>query len=155
MPMRLLTDYLMQENIQYIATNHPPSYTAMETAQSAHVPGKELIKTVIVNMDGMLAMAILPATEELDLERLKQLAQARSISLAKEEEFSDRFPLCETGGMPPFGNLFGMDVYCDPCWDEDETIAFNAGSHTEIVMMCFGDYIKTVKPILGTIRRLH
>src|SRR5690606_21159845 len=111
------------------------TFTSQETAASAHVPGRELAKTVIVRLDGRLAMAVLPATERLDLELLRTETGAAEARLADEDEFRGRFSECELGAMPPFGNLFDMDVYVENALEDDERIAFNAGTHSEIMRM--------------------
>lgn len=56
------------------------------------------------------------------------------------------FPECEIGAMPPFGNLFGMDVYVAKSLAEDHKIAFNAGSHTELIQMAYRDFERLVQP---------
>ena len=48
--------------------------------------------------------------------------------------------------MPPFGNLYGMDVYIAPKLAADEEIAFNAGSHTELMKLRYSDFDRLVKP---------
>jgi Ala-tRNA(Pro) deacylase len=132
--------------VKYVTISHSAAYTAQEIAASAHVPGRELAKTVIVKVDGKMAMAVLPASFKVDLQHLKEAAGAKSVELASEREFRDMFPGCETGGMPPFGNLYGMDVYVSGKLAEDAEIAFNAGSHTELVKLAYKDFDRLVKP---------
>ena len=135
MPVKKLKEFLDSNQVKYATISHSAAYTAQEIAASAHVPGKELAKTVMVKIDGKMAMAVLPASFKVDLEHLKEAAGAEHVELAGEREFRDMFPGCETGGMPPFGNLYGMDVYVSAKLAEDTEIAFNAGSHTELVRM--------------------
>ena len=146
MPLSLLREYLDRNRIQYLVISHSVAYTAQGIAALTHTPGKELAKTVIVMVDGRLAMAVVPASFRVDLKRLKQHLGADSVELASEYEFRDRFPDCETGSMPPFGNLYNMDVFVDQTLAEDKEIAFNAGSHRELVRMKFGDFRDLVKP---------
>ena len=91
-------------------------------------------------------MAVLPASYDIDLSSLRVATGARSVSLAKESEFKDRFPECEIGAMPPFGNLYGMAVYVDESLTKDKDIAFNAGSHNELLQVCYADFERLVKP---------
>ncbi len=150
MPAKKLKEFLDSHKVQYTAISHSPTYTAQEIAAAAHVPGKELAKTVIVKVDGKMAMAVLPATQKIDFDGLKKAVGARSVELATEQEFADRFPECEPGAMPPFGNLYGMDVYVADSLAEDEEIAFNAGSHTELFRLAYVDFEKLVQPkVLG------
>jgi Ala-tRNA(Pro) deacylase len=148
MPLERLKEYLDSQKINYVSIVHYEKYTAQEVAESAHVPGKELAKTVIVKVDGKTAMAVLPASQKIDLDLLKAAVGAREVGLANEEEFRDMFPDCETGAMPPFGNLYGMDVYVEGSLAEDEEIAFNAGSHIDLIRMSYKDFARLVKPKL-------
>src|SRR5581483_4303591 len=129
-----------------VVITHSPAHTAQEIAASAHIPGREMAKTVIVKLDGRMAMAVLPASELIDLDLLADAAYAQRGELADEDEFRDRFPDCELGAMPPVGNLYGMDVYVAEELTQDEEIAFNAGSFTELVRMSYADFARLVKP---------
>jgi Ala-tRNA(Pro) deacylase len=146
MPVEALREFLDRNRIKYVVISHSPAHTAQEIAASAHIPGREMAKTVIVKIDGRLAMAVLPASELVDLDLLADAAFARRLELAEEEEFGDRFPDCQLGAMPPFGNLYGMDVYVAESLAEGDEIAFNGGSFTELVRMAYADYARLVKP---------
>jgi len=146
MPLQKLREFLDQNSVRYVSISHSPAYTAQEIAASAHIPGQELAKTVIVKLDGDMAMAVLPASFQVDLEDLRAAAGAGAVELATEEEFKGLFPGCEPGAMPPFGNLWDMPVFACETLAEDEEIAFNAGSHTELVKLSFADFAKLVEP---------
>ncbi|MBW1676584.1 MAG: YbaK/EbsC family protein [Deltaproteobacteria bacterium] len=146
MPVKKLKEYLDSYHIKYVTISHSPVYTAQEIAASAHIPGKELAKTVMVKIDGRMAMAVLPASYKVDLDLLKKAAGASSVELASEEEFKDIFPDCEIGAMPPFGNLYGMDVFVASSLAEDGEIAFNAGSHSELIRLAYKDFERLAKP---------
>jgi len=146
MPVRRLKEFLDSQQIKYVTISHSPAFTAQQIAAAAHVPGKELAKTVMVLVDGKMAMAVLPASLRVDLDHLQEIIGARRIELADERSFRDKFPECEVGAMPPFGNLYGMDVYVADSLAEDDEIAFNAGSHTELIRMAYADFERLVKP---------
>ena len=146
MPVRKLREFLDSQQVKYVTIKHSPAYTAQEIAASAHVRGKELAKTVIVTLDGQMAMAVLPASRKVGFDLLGQATGAESVQLASEQAFRDMFPGCEVGAMPPFGNLYGMDVYASKLLAEDEEIAFNAGSHTELIRLAYKDFERLVKP---------
>ncbi len=146
MPVNRLKDFLDSNKIKYTTISHSPAYTAQQIAASAHIPGKEMAKTVVVKLDGKMAMAVLPASLKVDFDLLKQAVGASKVELAGEQEFKDMFPECEVGAMPPFGNLYGMDVFVAQRLTEDEDIAFNACSHKELIRMTFKDFEKLVKP---------
>src|SRR5262249_29284499 len=145
-PTKKLREFLDHEGVPYVASSHPVAYTAKEIATLTHISNKELAKTVIVKIDSALAMAVLPASYEVDLSLLRAATRARSVSLAKEAEFKDRFPECEIGAMPPFGNLYGMAVYVDESFTKAKDIAFNAGSHIELLQVSYADFERLVKP---------
>ena len=146
MPIQQLKDFLDERGVKYVVISHSPAITAQEIAASAHVPGRELAKTVLVKLDGEMAMAVLPASYQVNLERLAEAAGARQAELATEEEFGGRFPQCELGAMPPFGNLYDMRVYVARGLQEDDEIAFNAGSHSELIRLRYEDFEKLVQP---------
>lgn len=146
MPTQQLKSFLDSNHVKYRTITHSPEYTAQEIAASAHIPGKELAKTVIVKLDGKFAMAVLPASRHVSLTRLKEAIHARDAELASEDEFAKLFPDCELGAMPPFGNLYDMPVYAEKQLTEDEEIAFSAGSHTELVQLAFSDFNELVHP---------
>lgn len=146
MPVKKLKDFLNQNKIKYVSIKHSPAYTAQEIAASAHISGKNIAKTVVIKIDGKMAMAVLPANFLVDIDLLRETTGAEYIELASEKEFKDLFPDCELGAMPPFGNLYDMDVYAAKVLAEDDQIAFNAGSHTELIQMSYKDFESIVKP---------
>lgn len=126
--------------------SHSVAFTAKEIAALTHLSNKELAKTVIVRIDGTMAMAVLPASYDVDLVALRAAIGAKSVTLAKESEFKDRFPECDIGAMPPFGNLYGMAVYVDESLTKDKDIAFNAGTHEELLQVSYADFARLVNP---------
>jgi len=146
MPTQKLKDYLDQHEIHYVTISHSPAYTAQRIAEVTKIPGKELAKTVIVKIDDEFAMAVLPASRRVNLEHLQEAIGADEVSLSSEKEFNELFPDCEVGAMPPFGNLYDMGVYVAEQLTEDEEIAFNAGSHSELVKMSYNDFANLVTP---------
>ena len=146
MPVKTLKSFLDKEKIKYVSIVHSPAYTAQEVAASAHITGRELAKTVIVQLDGEMAMAVLPANRKIVLQDLREVTGADQVKFVAEEEFKKKFPDCETGAMPPFGNLYGMEVYAAASLAENEAIAFNAGSHTEVIKLAYKDFERLVRP---------
>ena len=146
MQLTKIKEFLDGNKIKYEIMVHSSAFTAQKVAANAHIPGKEFAKTVIIKVDGKMAMAVLPATYKVDFDHLKKALGKEKIRLAYEQEFMDKFPDCEVGAMPPFGNLYEMDVYVAESLTEDEDIAFNACSHSELIKMKFADFEKLVKP---------
>ena len=156
MPMRKLMQFLDDRRVRYVRISHSPAYTAQEIAASAHVPGRELAKTVMVKLDGRMSMVVLPASTQIDLEHLRRATGTHEAVLAPEAEFRGLFPECELGAMPPFGNLFSMPVVVAEELTEDDEIAFNAGSHTELLRMDWADYRRLVAPrVVDLTAKIH
>ena len=141
-----LKSYLDEKRVRYVTIVHSPAFTAQEVAESAHIPGRAMAKTVMIYIDGALAMAVVPAHQRVMLDDLRELTETEDVRLAREQEFKDQFPDCDPGGMPPFGNLYDMAVYLSPELAEEGEIAFNAGSHVEIIKMAYRDFERLVRP---------
>lgn len=146
MPIKKLKAFLDENDVRYVIIKHSSAYTAQEIAAKAHVSGKELAKTVIIKIEGKMAMAVLPASYQLDFKLLKQLFGTQQVTLATEAEFKYFFPDCEVGAMPPFGNIYDMEVYVAESLAEDYQIAFNNGNHTELLKMSYEDFERLVQP---------
>jgi len=146
MPVKKLKTFLDENNVKYVTIKHSMAYTSQEIAAKSHVSGKEFAKTVIVKIDGKMAMTVLPASYQVDFNSLQEIFGTKKISLATEEEFKYLFPDCEVGAMPPFGNLYDMEVFVAETLAEDEDIAFNAGNHTEMIQLRYKDFERLVEP---------
>lgn len=146
MPSGKLKAFLDENNIRYLTIRHSNAYTSQEIAASAHVSGKEFAKTVIIKINGKMAMAVLPASYQIDFDMLKEIFGSRIVTLASEDEFRSRFPDCEIGAMPPFGNLYDMEAYVAESLTINKEIAFNAGTHTELIRMDFRDFMRLTEP---------
>lgn len=146
MPCPKLKDFLDRNEIKYELIHHPTTYTAQLTAASSHVTPNELAKVVMVNRDGKLAMAVLAASRRVDITALHTASGASSLRLASELEFKQQFPDCDAGAMPPFGNLYGMEVFVDQGVVKQARIAFNAGSHDEVMRVAYEDFACLVQP---------
>lgn len=146
MPITSLRQYLDKHNVRYIVIPHCLAYTAQGIAALAHMPGRDLAKTVMVKLDDKLVIAVLPGSLRVNLKLLKNATGAKHVELASEGEFKDRFPECETGAMPPFGNLYGLEVFADECLTKYAEIAFNACSHRELIRLAWKDFERLVNP---------
>ncbi len=154
MPVAKLREFLDANHVQYVTVTHSAAFTAQGIAALTHIPGKELAKTVIVNVDDALAMVVLPASYHVDLDLMREVTGGKNVTIAHERDFQNCFPGCETGAMPPFGNLYDMTVYVDESLTADKEIAFNAGSHYELIKMSYEDFARLVKPVVVRIARI-
>ena len=147
MPVKKLKDFLDKNHIKYLSIKHSPAFTAQEIAELSHIHGKQMAKVVMLMVDGNMEMAVTSADHRIDLASLKDKIESKGeILLADEKEFKNRFTDCEVGAMPPFGNLYDMNVYVDSSLSNNQEIVFNAGSHTEVIRMSYADFERLVKP---------
>lgn len=142
-------DYLDAQGIRYAHTTHSPAYTAEEVAAAEHIPPQRLAKAVVCRDNDDYLMAVVPADSYVDLEQLRTAIGAPVLELAGEDELYLRFPGAEVGAMPPLGFLFGVRVYLDRAVSNQEFIAFNAGTHRDVIHMRALDFQRLVEPVLG------
>ncbi len=126
--------------------SHPRVYTAHDVAQTLDVPGDIVAKAVVVKADQNFVMTVLPSTWRVDLKRLQDVLEARDVRLATEAEIANLFPDCQVGAMPPFGNLYGMEVYVDQLLSEGESIVFEAGTYVGAIKLQYKDFAGLVRP---------
>lgn len=149
MPVKTLTKFLDDNHVRYVTIRHSIAYTAQQIAESAHIPGDQIAKTVMVKLDDRMAMAVLRGTDKVDIDLLRGAAGAKHAELATEAQFQGMFPGVDLGAMPPFGNLYDMAVYVDEGLTRDERIAFNAGTHSELIQLDYADFERLVKPTVA------
>jgi len=136
-----------QRRSSYAVLPHTDAYTAQGVAHSVRVKGWQLAKVVVVrDAAGRDLMVVLPATRYLDLHALHQVTGRAGFHLEDERELELLFPDCEVGAMPPFGFLYGMQMYVDPCLLRGGNIFFQAGNHHEIVLMRCEEYEVIARP---------
>jgi Ala-tRNA(Pro) deacylase len=146
MLMQQLTNYLELADIDYQSQSHPLAYTAQQIAELCKVNGVSFAKTVMVVVDGNLAMIVMPASCTIDFGNIAQAIDATRVDLAYEHQFRNAFPDCETGAMPPFGNLFNIPVYLCDVLSKQPMMSFNAGNHRELLQMKSADFVELVQP---------
>jgi Ala-tRNA(Pro) deacylase len=154
MPAHRLQHFLEDRHVKFDTIAHDVAYTAQEIAALTHIRGRDLAKTVMVKLDDRIAMVVVPASMRINFELLRQATGAQHAELAHEWEFKDLFPECELGAMPPFGNLYGLEVYVEHSLSTEDEIVFNAGSHTELIRMPYRDFERLVQPRHVRLKRL-
>lgn len=140
--------FLENHHVKYSVINHPTAYTASQIAQSAHIPGRQLAKVVVVKIDDKLAIVTLPAHTHLDIDNIKKISCGKKVKLAREHEFNTEFPGCEVGAMPPFGELYDMDVYFADSLTQQDWLAFNGGTHSDLLKIDCKELLKLIHPKL-------
>ena len=153
MPVKQLVEYLATHHVPYKTQRHIPAFTAQEVAQQAHISGHRVAKTVVVKLDGKMALCVLPATERVNFSMLRHVAGSHTAELASEEEFAGHFPTCELGAMPPFGDLYGLPVYAMETLKAGKTVAFNSGDASELLVLDWEVFARLVHPVVLTNRQ--
>jgi Ala-tRNA(Pro) deacylase len=141
-----LQDYLDQHGVRYDLLQHREAFTSQEIAAASHISGRDIAKVVVVKRGGQLAMAVLPAACKVGVERLARVLGTADATVAREQEFASLFADCDTGAMPPFGNLYGLEVFVDDELASRQRIIFQAGNHHELVSIAYSDYERLVQP---------
>jgi len=142
-----------EQGVRFSVSRHDEAYSAQRIAGMLHIPGRELAKVVIVKADDKLTMLVVPAPDRVDLNKAQKALKVDRVRLADENDFAPHFPDCEVGAMPPFGNLYEMDVYVDRALSTQSQIAFPAGTHREIVSIAYADFERIVEPVLADLCR--
>ena len=137
-PIRLL-EFLNSRRVPYELLVHSKRFTAQELAEIEGVPGSQHAKVVMVKSDGMHRMAVLPSDRMVDLDKLEEFT-GRDWKVEDEDEFTELFPDCETGAMPPFGELYDVPMFVDKSLGDNDDIVFEAGTHTDAIRMKYRDY---------------
>jgi Ala-tRNA(Pro) deacylase len=153
MIVQRLLDYLEQTHTYYSTVKHKAAYTALTSAKSAHISGTEMVKSILVKLDGNYTLAVLPSTSKIDFKKLKEITGSHIATLADEEDLESIFPDCTTGAMPPLGNLYHIPVISDSLITRKQDLFFEAGSHREIMKMHISDYLKLTHPKIASIHR--
>jgi Ala-tRNA(Pro) deacylase len=141
--------FLDEMGIPYRSSSHPTSYTAQDLASAEHVPGRQVIKPVVVKADGRFVMCALPASHRVDLAALREQLEAESVSLADEIKLRELFPDCELGAEPPIGRLYDMPTIMDESLVADARVTFQAGTHRDAITMSLVDYRRAAQPEMG------
>ena len=141
-----IRDFLDSQNVRYEELSHSTAYTGQEVAHTLHLSGKRCAKTVVLEGDGRLAMAVLPASNRLDLQDLQEAMEVEHLEMLAESALEELFPDCEAGAIPPLGRLYGMEVWVDQAVCDREHIVFCAGTHEDCIRMKYSDFAKLVQP---------
>jgi len=141
--------HLRKNKILFSHSIHPPAFTALGVAAAEGIPAHEISKVVVYYGDGDFGMLVLPADSMVDFAEVSRLMGLSDVRMATEVELRQIFPHCELGAMPPFGDLFDMPVLVDESIETGGYIAFNAGTHRDVIHMHFDDFRRLVNPLIA------
>jgi Ala-tRNA(Pro) deacylase len=153
-PQRI-RDYLESQDVPYEELHHSQAFSAQEMAHSLHVSGKICVKAVVAEGDHELVLIVVPATHRLKVEEFKSAMKAHQVEMLVESELVRLFPDCDLGAVPPFGNLYGIEVWVDRAVASTEKIVFCAGTHEDCIRMRYSDFAKLARPFVGHFSELE
>jgi len=148
-----LRNFLDSRNAEFTLTLHPKAFTAREVAAAEHLPLREVAKTVVLFGDGAFQIVVVPASKLVDFHEVRAALGLSQARLATEMELADLFPDCELGAMPPLGPLYRLPVYLDAGLAGQDMIAFNAGTHREVMHMRTAEFRRLVSPQIVSLAR--
>lgn len=138
-----IRNYLQQHHVECDAMMHHHTATALESAMAANVDADCVAKAVMVGDERGLMMAVVPASHQVKMKRLRE-ATGRRLHLLKEGDFARRFADCEIGAVPALGQAYGMEMVWDDCLAEHPDIYFEAGDHECLMHISTRDFIDMV-----------
>lgn len=152
-----ILEILKANHVWFETFEHEPARTSEESAKLR--PGYTIsqgAKAIIVRVKNLsgekrFVMLVIPGNLRFDNEKTKHALKIKDIRFATEDEVIEITKGVLPGGVPPFGNLFGLEVFVDPILLENEKIVFNAGDKRYSVAMKSEDYINIVKPLTVSI----
>lgn len=139
-------DLLDEQGVAYEVHEHPRAVEASRLAEAEDVTGWDVAKTVLLSIGGELAMAVVPASVQVDLDKAGDLLGHSQVRLATEDEFASQFPDAETGAEAPFGNLYGIPVFLDETLRARDRMVCRDGTHTTSITLSVQDYVRVVEP---------
>lgn len=148
-----LHEFLQANQADYTHSKHQTALTAREVASAEHLPAREVAKTVVVHSDIGYAMLVVPANKLVDFQEVRLELGFKQFRMVTEHELNQLFPDCELGAMPPVGALYGLPVYLDAGLAEERLIAFNGGTHSDVIHMLTAEYRRLVRPVIVPLAR--
>ena len=148
-----LRSFLYSHQAEYTLTTHPAMFTARGLAIAEHPRPDEAAKAVVIFGDAAYHMVVISAGKLVDLSESRAALGLLQARLATESELGALFPDCELGAMPPPGPVYGLAVSLDDSLIGQDTIAFNAGTHSEAIHMRTVEFHRLVSPRLVSLGR--
>jgi Ala-tRNA(Pro) deacylase len=151
MPAARVHALLDEHDVAYETHDHDRVVGAQRLAAEEDVSGWDVAKPVLLAIGDRLAMVVVPAAVQVDLDKASRLLGGNQVRLATEEEFVSTFPDCEPGAEPPFGNLYDVPTFLDERLRARERLVCRDGSHTEVIELAVHDYVRVVDPEIADV----
>ncbi|MDI6603026.1 MAG: YbaK/EbsC family protein [Patescibacteria group bacterium] len=124
-----LLKFINSAKIKYEPIEHRTVYTAYDKAATLRVPQKIIAKTLVVKLEKTLALVLIPANKNLDIQKLKKIANVKKVDFIKEAWMKKNLKGVKVGAIPPFGNLWGLPTFADKTLLKEPKIIINAGDY--------------------------
>jgi len=138
-----IVEFLEGEGVNYELIEHEPTMSGADEARTMHQPSDQVAKTIVLHDGSAYVIAAIPASERLDLHKLRELLGAtRQLRLAREDEIARDFPTLEVGAVPPFGPMVPAAEVIDRTLIEQPRILCPAGDHRHSVLIAPRDVLR-------------
>lgn len=137
-----VTEFLERKGIPYEVVEHERTETAVAEARAAGVPAADVAKTIVLRDEEGLRLAVIPASERLDMHKLRQALASRGLRLVTEREMAKELDEFEVGAVPPFGSMFDALELVDERLLEHDRILCSGGDHEHAVLVDPRDVVR-------------
>ena len=141
----VVTEFLERQGIPYEVVEHERTQTAAAEARAAGMPAANVAKTVVLRDDERLRLAVIPASERLDMHKLRQALVSKGLRLVTEQKMADEFDQFEVGAVPPFGSMFDALELVDERLLEHDRILCSGGDHEHGVLVDPRDVVRAAE----------
>ena len=143
--------YLSENDVEYSLLTHEPITTALNLAKTIKLPAHIIARTILIKTEKQFWMIVLPADRKVNIEAVCRILGANCAREADAGDWSFYFPDCDMDTMPPFGNLYGINILVEKSLEVGRRIVFSAYSRTQSIFMRWDAYVNLVKPIVAEI----
>ena len=127
-----VTWFLERNGVEYDVLPHAHSESSREAAAAAHVPQERVAKCVLLEDERGYVMAVLPASERIEMSKLNHALQ-RELELATESELPGLFRDCALGAVPPLGAAYNIPTIVEDSLLSAPEVWFEAGDHEDLI----------------------
>lgn len=147
-----VSEFLAEHHVAFETMVHAPAFSAQRLAKFLQIPGREVVKSVLLASPQGFFLAVLPATCRVNLEEVSR-AFKTDVRIATEAELSSLFRDCEHGALTPFGRLYGMTTLLDDEIDSSTAIVFESQRHFLAIRMLCRDFERIEGPTRLALRK--
>jgi Ala-tRNA(Pro) deacylase len=135
--------YLFREHVPFNVIVHAPTWDSAHSAESAHISGHRLAKSVVLEDEDGYVMAVIPASHKLDLQAVREELH-RTLNLSNEHTIAKLFKDCEPGAVPPLPGVYGIDSVVDQILTDVPEIYLEGGDHRSLIRLSGEEFRKVI-----------